>query len=74
MLLQVMEVLVAMKEERQEAVLTSGLDLWEMDGCPLVVGEVARGETKVEGRVERRSEGRVGGAMSGRLSMEIHAD
>lgn len=79
MLLQVMEVLVGMKEERQEAVLTSGLDLWEMDGCPLVVGEVgrgevARGETKVEGRVERRSEGRVGGAMSGRLSMEIHAD
>ena len=74
MLLQVMEVLVGMKEERQEAVLTSGLDLWEMDGCPLVVGEVGRGETKVEGRVERRSEGRVGGAMSGRLSMEIHAD
>ena len=37
---QVMQVLQGMKEERQEAVLTSGLDLWELDGCPLVPGEL----------------------------------
>jgi len=37
---QVIQVLQGMKEERQEAALTSGLDLWEMDGCPLLLGEV----------------------------------
>ena len=37
---QVMQVLQGMKEERQEAALTSGLDLWELDGCPLVPGEL----------------------------------
>merc|ERR1719370_394576 len=36
----VIQVLQGMKEERQEAALTSGLDLWEMDGCPLLLGEV----------------------------------
>ena len=36
---QAVQVVVSMKEERQESVLTSGLDLWEMDGCPLVAGE-----------------------------------
>ena len=40
MLSQVMQVLQGMKEERQEAVLTSGLDLWELDGCPLLPGEL----------------------------------
>ena len=39
-MLQVMQVLQGMKEERQEAALTSGLDLWELDGCPLVPGEL----------------------------------
>ena len=39
-ILQVMQVLQGMKEERQEAVLTSGLDLWELDGCPLLPGEL----------------------------------
>ena len=37
---QVMQVLQGMKEERQEAALTSGLDLWELDGCPLLPGEM----------------------------------
>jgi len=37
---QVMQVLQGMKEERQEAALTSGLDLWELDGCPLLPGEL----------------------------------
>lgn len=35
---QALQVILHMKEERQEAVLSSGLDMWQEDGCPLLHG------------------------------------
>ena len=37
---EVLDIICGMKEDTQDVVLTQALDLWEMDGCPLLLGEV----------------------------------
>ena len=35
---EILAIVTSMKEDRQEAVLTEALELWEADGCPLQGG------------------------------------
>jgi len=67
---QVVQILTNMNEDRQEAVLTSALDLWEMDGCPLVPG----GLMEAGPRSERDQHTLVtsDNKLSSRMSLEIN--
>jgi len=68
---ELMNIIHGMKEDRQEIVLTQALDLWEMDGCPLVPGhssgdELGLGESGCQGQLNSSA-----GTLESRLSMEI---
>ena len=66
---EVLDIISSMKEERQDAVLTQALDLWELDGCPLVAGGGAEQEIKVTSQTSCDKT-----SLESRLSMEINVD
>ena len=66
---EVLDIISSMKEERQDAVLTQALDLWELDGCPLVAGGGAEQENNVTSQTSCDKT-----SLESRLSMEINVD
>jgi len=70
---EILSILFNIKEERQEKILTQALDLWEMDGCPLVPGHLNEVDNKLDNSAQdQTSHFSVGRGLEGRLSMEIN--
>ena len=66
---EVLDIISSMKEERQDAVLTQALDLWELDGCPLFAGGGAEQENNATSQTSCDKT-----SLESRLSMEINVD
>jgi len=64
---QVLEMLLRLSEVEQDTVLSHGMDVWEMDGSPLLHGsQVESVKKKEDGAIEQSS------SLDNRLSREIH--
>ena len=70
---EVLDIISSMKEERQDAVLTQALDLWEMDGCPLAAGgcSIIDAENNIASHAQCAQNNNKS-SIESRLSMEIN--
>ena len=65
---EILDIVSSMKEDRQDVVLTTALEMWEMDGCPVCVESACSGDnvTSHSSHVHSKS------SIESRLSMEIN--
>lgn len=65
---EILDIVTGMKEDRQDVVLTSALEMWEMDGCPVCVESQCGGDNVASHSSHAHSKS----SIESRLSMEIN--
>ena len=65
---EILDILSSMKEDRQDVVLTTALEMWEMDGCPVCVESACSGDSVASHSSHVHSKS----SIESRLSMEIN--